>query len=242
MAAVLATLGKGASVFAAPGFDALKFFSWLDQANPTLYTAVPTMHQAILTRAKRNREVIDRADRDFTDAKVLYDEAKDLAKSNPIRNEKLRLAIDKTQSSAKLYRLAEPLYSGSFPTGFGKKIQTLLQFMRLCRGSMSSQRTGERTLEAPSVLTLAEPHFTFEPPTAAAASWAYAEPLGPGQAAIAEGLLNPDAESRRIAVRLLSHPPAPLHLAGLMNTLKSETDADIIVQAGVSFATYRGPA
>ena len=61
MAAVLATLGKGASVFAAPGFDALKFFSLLDQGNPTWYTAVPTMHQAILTRAKRNQEVIDRA-------------------------------------------------------------------------------------------------------------------------------------------------------------------------------------
>lgn len=61
MAAVLATLGKGASVFAAPGFDALKFFSWLDQAKPTWYTAVPTMHQAILTRARRNQEIIDRA-------------------------------------------------------------------------------------------------------------------------------------------------------------------------------------
>lgn len=61
VAAVLATLGKGASVFAAPGFDALKFFSWLDQANPTWYTAVPTMHQAILTRAKRNQAIIDRA-------------------------------------------------------------------------------------------------------------------------------------------------------------------------------------
>ena len=61
MAAVLATLGKGASVFATPGFDALKFFSLLDQAHPTWYTAVPTMHQALLTRARRNQEVIDRA-------------------------------------------------------------------------------------------------------------------------------------------------------------------------------------
>jgi len=61
MAAVLATLGKGASVFAAPGFDALKFFSLLDRANPTWYTAVPTMHQALLTRAGRNQEIITRA-------------------------------------------------------------------------------------------------------------------------------------------------------------------------------------
>ncbi len=61
MAAVLATLGKGASVFAAPGFDALRFFGWLDQSNATWYTAVPTMHQAILARAKRNRKSIERS-------------------------------------------------------------------------------------------------------------------------------------------------------------------------------------
>ena len=59
MAAVLATLGKGASVFATPGFDALKFFAWLEQARPTWYTAVPTMHQAILARAKRNQPIIE---------------------------------------------------------------------------------------------------------------------------------------------------------------------------------------
>lgn len=59
IAAVLATLGKGASVCCSPGFDALKFFSWLDKANPTWYTAVPTMHQTILPRAKRNQEVVD---------------------------------------------------------------------------------------------------------------------------------------------------------------------------------------
>jgi len=61
IAAVLATLGKGASVFAAPGFDALRFFGWLDQARPTWYSAVPTMHQAILARAKRNLEIIERS-------------------------------------------------------------------------------------------------------------------------------------------------------------------------------------
>ncbi len=61
MAAVLATLGTGASVVAAPGFDALKFFGWLDQAQPTWYSAVPTMHQAILTRAKRNQDIVDQS-------------------------------------------------------------------------------------------------------------------------------------------------------------------------------------
>ena len=44
-----------------PGFNALKFFAWLDEVKPTWYTAVPTMHQAILARAARNAEIIARA-------------------------------------------------------------------------------------------------------------------------------------------------------------------------------------
>jgi len=58
IAAVLASLGAGGAVWCTPGFNALKFFSWLEEATPTWYTAVPTMHQAILARAERNREII----------------------------------------------------------------------------------------------------------------------------------------------------------------------------------------
>ncbi|HUL09921.1 MAG TPA: acyl--CoA ligase [Candidatus Acidoferrum sp.] len=58
--AVLSSLAAGASVFCTPGFNALKFFGWLEEAAPTWYSAVPTMHQAILARAERNREVIAR--------------------------------------------------------------------------------------------------------------------------------------------------------------------------------------
>jgi acyl-CoA synthetase (AMP-forming)/AMP-acid ligase II len=47
-------------VVCTPGFNALKFFAWLDEVKPTWYTAVPTMHQAILTRASRNQEIIER--------------------------------------------------------------------------------------------------------------------------------------------------------------------------------------
>jgi acyl-CoA synthetase (AMP-forming)/AMP-acid ligase II len=60
MAAVLASLAGGGSVYCTPGFNALKFFGWMEEARPTWYTAVPTMHQAILSRAERHREVIAR--------------------------------------------------------------------------------------------------------------------------------------------------------------------------------------
>ena len=60
IAGLLAPLSRGGSVFCTPGFNALKFFAAMEESKPTWYTAVPTMHQAILTRAGGNREVIAR--------------------------------------------------------------------------------------------------------------------------------------------------------------------------------------
>ncbi|MGO9452172.1 MAG: acyl--CoA ligase [Candidatus Binataceae bacterium] len=56
--AVLSSVAAGASIACAPHFDALRFFRWFAETNPTWYTAVPTMHQAILGRAARNPEVV----------------------------------------------------------------------------------------------------------------------------------------------------------------------------------------
>jgi oxalate---CoA ligase len=58
IAGILAPLSKGSQVFCTSGFNALKFFSLMGQHKPTWYTAVPTMHQAILSRASANAQVI----------------------------------------------------------------------------------------------------------------------------------------------------------------------------------------
>lgn len=60
VAALLASLSAGASVVCAPGFQAPSFFDWMDQFQPSWYTAVPTMHQAILARAPRHAPVLER--------------------------------------------------------------------------------------------------------------------------------------------------------------------------------------
>jgi acyl-CoA synthetase (AMP-forming)/AMP-acid ligase II len=60
IAGLLAPLGAGGSVVCAPAFLAPSFFSWVEQCRPTWYTAVPTMHQAILGRAERHRELLQR--------------------------------------------------------------------------------------------------------------------------------------------------------------------------------------
>ena len=58
IASLLAPLSAGAEVCCSPGFNALKFFGWMAEVKPTWYTAVPTMHQAILSRASKNADVV----------------------------------------------------------------------------------------------------------------------------------------------------------------------------------------
>ena len=60
IAGLAAPLSRGGSVFCTAGFHALRFFAAMEAAEPTWYTAVPTMHQAILTRADHHKEIIAR--------------------------------------------------------------------------------------------------------------------------------------------------------------------------------------
>lgn len=60
VAALLASMRAGGSVICTPGFSAPDFFRWMDEMMPTWYSAVPTMHQAILERAPGAGEVIAR--------------------------------------------------------------------------------------------------------------------------------------------------------------------------------------
>ena len=59
IANVLAPMRAGCSVYCTPGFDAFRVFEWFADARPTWYSAVPTMHQAILSRARRNAGIVD---------------------------------------------------------------------------------------------------------------------------------------------------------------------------------------
>jgi len=61
IAGALAPLASGGCVIYPPGFVARRFFEWMGECKPTWYTAVPTMHQAILASAQGNREIIARS-------------------------------------------------------------------------------------------------------------------------------------------------------------------------------------
>ena len=54
IATIMTTLAAGASIVCTPGYDAKSFFGWLKDYRATWYSAVPTMHQAILAQARSN--------------------------------------------------------------------------------------------------------------------------------------------------------------------------------------------
>src|SRR5262249_35829162 len=53
---LMASLAAGASVVCTPGFDVKSFSGWLTAFRPTWFSAVPTIHQAILVHARHNHE------------------------------------------------------------------------------------------------------------------------------------------------------------------------------------------
>jgi len=58
MGAVLSSISAGASIVCTPGFRADRFFDWMGTFKPSWYSAVPTIHQAILGQASVNSEII----------------------------------------------------------------------------------------------------------------------------------------------------------------------------------------
>ncbi|NNE11357.1 MAG: AMP-binding protein, partial [Ilumatobacter sp.] len=59
--ASLSSLAAGASIACTPGFHPHRFFTWVEALAPTWYSAVPTMHQAVLAQVRQRPELADRS-------------------------------------------------------------------------------------------------------------------------------------------------------------------------------------
>jgi len=56
--ALLSSVASGACVVCTPGFSPVHFYDWLDEFQPTWYSAVPSMHQEILARAAASQAIV----------------------------------------------------------------------------------------------------------------------------------------------------------------------------------------
>ncbi len=61
LGALLSSVSAGAAVACSSGFDPERFFATLEELEPTWYTAVPTMHQAVLASASDFAVVVKRS-------------------------------------------------------------------------------------------------------------------------------------------------------------------------------------
>ena len=57
---LISSIASGGSVFSATGPHAPQFFDWLQESQATWYTAVPTVHQAIMERIQQKSSVVPR--------------------------------------------------------------------------------------------------------------------------------------------------------------------------------------
>jgi oxalate---CoA ligase len=58
VASLLASLHAGGSVVCTPGFQSPNFFNWIATFQPSWYTAVPTIHQAVLAAATGQEAIV----------------------------------------------------------------------------------------------------------------------------------------------------------------------------------------
>jgi acyl-CoA synthetase (AMP-forming)/AMP-acid ligase II len=56
MGVLLSSMSVGASVICSSGFNCEHFLTWLRELEPTWYSAVPTIHQEVLTQAKHKQQ------------------------------------------------------------------------------------------------------------------------------------------------------------------------------------------
>ena len=182
------------------------------------------------------REVMQKADDRFREAKRLYEEASQLEESNPARNQKLTLAIEVAQGAVGTYQLLQPHYVGQSYAAIPGSIQVMMQFIRLCRGAATTDVVIGGGAKTPSI-ALEDPAFTFTPPAAANRPWVMSAELGLGLGAALQDLASALPDRRLDAVKRLTHPPSPLHLSGLLKLLEVERDPAVLraISDGLTF-------
>lgn len=173
------------------------------------------------------REVTQKTDDRFREAKRLYEEAKGMDEANPARNQKLQLAIEIAQGSVATYQLLQPHYTGSSTATIPNSIQLIMQFIRLCRGAATSEITMPSSAKS-GIVALDDTVFAFTPPLTHEKSVGNIDELGPGLMATAQELTNPDAARRLDAVKRLTHPPSALHVAALLKVVETEKDPAVL--------------
>jgi acyl-CoA synthetase (AMP-forming)/AMP-acid ligase II len=152
MAGTLASLTAGAQVSCSPHFNALKFFAWFDEVRPTWYTAVPTMHQAVLARAGRHSDSCARG-------RLRFVRSSSARLSVPVMQELERVFKAPVIESYGMTETAHQIASNPIPPGqreagsVGRAAGPEVAIMDERGALLEARETGEIVVRGPNVMT-----------------------------------------------------------------------------------------
>lgn len=165
----------------------------------------------------------------YEQAKKIYEEASAMPAKDPVRRQRLGVALAICQDARDALEVLCRYYDGEEYGYFLKLMRDVPQFMRLIRDGMGSAMAGPVVggRSGPAV-DLDSKRFEFVPPPPAERNWIHEGDLGTGQHAALAALASEEAKEREQAVRRLVSPPAPHALAALLKHWEKETDEKVL--------------
>src|SRR5215213_9036564 len=154
IAALSAPLSAGGEVCCSPGFNALKFFSWLDEVKPTWYTGVPTMHQAILLRAPGNMEIVKNHRLRFIRSSSSALPPTVIAELERVFNVPVVEAYGMTEAAHQM--ASNPLKGARKPGSVGPSGGPEIRIVDATGATVPSGQTGEIVIRGPNVMSAYE--------------------------------------------------------------------------------------
>jgi oxalate---CoA ligase len=151
IAGTLASLAAGAQVCCSPHFSALRFFAWLEEVRPTWYTAVPSMHQAVLSRAARHPDAAARGRLRFVRSSSARLPVRVMKELERVFNAPLIEAYGMTETAHQI--ASNPLPPGQRVAGsVGRAAGPEVGVMDERGGLLKAGETGEIVVRGPNVM------------------------------------------------------------------------------------------
>ncbi|HEY3226393.1 MAG TPA: HEAT repeat domain-containing protein [Planctomycetota bacterium] len=163
-------------------------------------------------------------------AKRLFEEASARPERDPLRRRQLAVSLDICREIRDLILvIRQQGEAGEHSEVQDRLMVQLPQFMRLVRDAMGATATAEGSLKAPiETVPLECLGLEIKFPSAASDPAEVREDLGPGQVAVLGDLASTDPETRALAARKLTSPPAPHALAALAKVMQKESHRDVL--------------
>ncbi len=175
------------------------------------------------------KEACARAARRLEDAKKLYEEARVLNDRDPVRVDKLLIALDILADARDISQNVAKFYPSKEYEAAGETLGLTLQLMRLCRDARGSDRVvGESGLGKTTQVPLEHGEYRLEPPPPRERPWTDASELGAGHTGALKLLDKEEAQVRIEALKKLSSPPAPYAIAPVIALLEREKNEDVL--------------